>query len=206
MDTPAPTLKLPTTLLVVSALGLFATTLLLAFQNISLQKQIFLLESRINSKTTPTPTPTSSTSITPTIIVGRIFCGGIAGVACPSGFVCKLDGAYPDAGGMCEINNQEGTLEAVVIVSPTCPGAMRPGDNCEGPFSDHPLKVIDLSNKKTITVKTDKNGKFTITLPAGSYNLQNTTTGIGKDIKNSNFIITGGKTINQRFDIDTGIR
>ncbi len=29
------------------------------------------------------------------------FCGGIAGVACPSGYSCKLDGTYPDAGGTC---------------------------------------------------------------------------------------------------------
>lgn len=29
------------------------------------------------------------------------FCGGFAGVACPEGFFCKLDGKYPDAGGTC---------------------------------------------------------------------------------------------------------
>lgn len=29
------------------------------------------------------------------------FCGGIAGVACQSGFNCQLEGTYPDAGGRC---------------------------------------------------------------------------------------------------------
>lgn len=29
------------------------------------------------------------------------FCGGFAGVACPKGYSCKLDGKYPDAGGVC---------------------------------------------------------------------------------------------------------
>ena len=29
------------------------------------------------------------------------FCGGIAGIKCPNGRVCKLDGKYPDAGGVC---------------------------------------------------------------------------------------------------------
>ena len=29
------------------------------------------------------------------------FCGGIAGILCPKGFDCKLDGNYPDAGGTC---------------------------------------------------------------------------------------------------------
>jgi len=34
------------------------------------------------------------------------FCGGIAGIKCASGFTCKYDGTYPDAGGKCisEIN------------------------------------------------------------------------------------------------------
>ena len=29
------------------------------------------------------------------------FCGGIAGKTCPEGYMCKLDGDYPDAGGIC---------------------------------------------------------------------------------------------------------
>jgi hypothetical protein len=29
------------------------------------------------------------------------FCGGIAGLTCPDGYTCKLDGDYPDAGGSC---------------------------------------------------------------------------------------------------------
>ena len=32
---------------------------------------------------------------------GSQFCGGIAGLPCPAGFTCKLDGEYPDAGGVC---------------------------------------------------------------------------------------------------------
>jgi hypothetical protein len=30
-----------------------------------------------------------------------LFCGGIAGFLCPEGYTCKLDGSYPDAGGVC---------------------------------------------------------------------------------------------------------
>lgn len=29
------------------------------------------------------------------------FCGGIRGIICPTGFKCKYDGDYPDAGGIC---------------------------------------------------------------------------------------------------------
>lgn len=31
------------------------------------------------------------------------FCGGIAGITCPPAYQCKLDGTYPDAGGICII-------------------------------------------------------------------------------------------------------
>lgn len=30
------------------------------------------------------------------------FCGGIAGIACSTGYKCILDGQYPDAGGKCQ--------------------------------------------------------------------------------------------------------
>lgn len=29
------------------------------------------------------------------------FCGGIAGITCSEGYMCKLDGDYPDASGNC---------------------------------------------------------------------------------------------------------
>ena len=29
------------------------------------------------------------------------FCGGIARIKCPEGYVCQLNGNYPDAGGTC---------------------------------------------------------------------------------------------------------
>ncbi len=32
------------------------------------------------------------------------FCGGIAGMSCPTGYNCKLEGTYPDAGGKCAKN------------------------------------------------------------------------------------------------------
>jgi hypothetical protein len=41
----------------------------------------------------PAPIPNNDTQ--------AVFCGGIAGFACPEGYVCELDGTYPDAGGHC---------------------------------------------------------------------------------------------------------
>lgn len=33
------------------------------------------------------------------------FCGGIAGTSCPDGYLCSLDGTYPDASGTCIKSN-----------------------------------------------------------------------------------------------------
>ncbi|MFA5931021.1 MAG: Kazal-type serine protease inhibitor family protein [archaeon] len=42
------------------------------------------------------------------------FCGGIAAIQCPSGFTCKLDGTYPDAGGKC-------IFDCPIYSPPYCP-------------------------------------------------------------------------------------
>ena len=34
-------------------------------------------------------------------VIENNFCGGIAGVQCKEGYLCRLDGDYPDAGGKC---------------------------------------------------------------------------------------------------------
>lgn len=36
-----------------------------------------------------------------TTIPSGQFCGGIAGIKCPQGYQCNLEGNYPDAGGEC---------------------------------------------------------------------------------------------------------
>lgn len=38
------------------------------------------------------------------------FCGGIAGIQCPTGQHCELDGDYPDAGGSCQPGSAEGGM------------------------------------------------------------------------------------------------
>ena len=124
-----------------------------------------------------------------------IFCGGIAGISCPSGYTCKLDGNYPDAGGTCVVP-QNGTLKATVMRSPTCAGAQRPGEICSAPVANETFKIgpIGTSDDEIIqTVTTDKEGKFTVSLAVGTYQLQSTARGIGKNIGNPNFTITSDK-------------
>lgn len=183
--TPPITLISLITLLVLS----FSLSALLYFQNLQLQKQV----AKLSVQST------------------KIFCGGIAGVICPVGYTCQYDGNYPDASGTCVKEQQrgEGILKATIVRSPTCPGAITETDNCEGPAENATFYIIrltgaELSERKTVT--TDKNGQFSITLGPGTYKLQNSTSGIGKDISSPNFTITANNTTVQKFNIDTGIR
>jgi len=103
--------------------------------------------------------------------------------------------------------NNEGILGATVIRSPTCAGPQRPGEICEAPVASETFNITKLSDNEIIqTVRTDKDGKFTISLAPGTYKLQSTTSGIGKNIRNPDFTIAAGKIVTQRFDVDTGIR
>lgn len=47
------------------------------------------------SSISPSPAPTTEGE----------FCGGIAGIHCPTGYYCQLDGNYPDASGICVIKS-----------------------------------------------------------------------------------------------------
>jgi hypothetical protein len=51
------------------------------------------------------------------------MCGGIAGIQCPSGYKCKLDGSYPDAGGKCVPQDSCDTAkDCSGLIHPSCMG------------------------------------------------------------------------------------
>lgn len=49
---------------------------------------------KISGNDMPLPQPTGAAK--------QDICGGIAGIQCPAGYICKLEGTYPDASGKCE--------------------------------------------------------------------------------------------------------
>lgn len=54
------------------------------------------------------------------------FCGGIAGLPCPEGQYCKLDGDYPDAGGHCILDGKcevPADCDAQGLYHPMCVGS-----------------------------------------------------------------------------------
>lgn len=66
------------------------------------------------------------------------MCGGIAAIQCPTGFICKLDGSYPDAGGTCvstvpETTKPEEVTMCTMDAKECSDGSFvgRTGPNCE---------------------------------------------------------------------------
>lgn len=98
-------MKIVATVFLLSAL--FTASFIIAYQQIQKQQMEDALKEvpraeitvpdivdYVNSRESPTMAPS------PTGSQGK-FCGGIAGIRCPDGYSCKLDGGYPDAGGTC---------------------------------------------------------------------------------------------------------
>ncbi len=106
-------------------------------------------------------------------------------------------------------NTSEGILEATVMRSPTCGGPVSVTDEttCEAPLANKTLRITRSADSVVFqTVNTDKDGKFTVSLPVGNYQLQRYPDEFGGNIENPNFTIISGQTTSQRFSIDTGIR
>jgi len=58
------------------------------------------------------------------------ICGGIAGLTCPDGYKCKLDGNYPDASGTCvEQNYCDTPADCAGLIHPMCLGSWQCKDN-----------------------------------------------------------------------------
>jgi hypothetical protein len=62
------------------------------------------------------------------------FCGGIAAVKCSSGYMCKVDGTYPDAGGTC-----------VAIIGMHCGGNIKNAPTCPSGY----MCKLNMSNPDT---------------------------------------------------------
>jgi hypothetical protein len=139
------------------------------------------------------------------------FCGGIAPGAfpCPDGYICKLDGAYPDAGGHCVLPDGTGNLRGQVIIGPNCP-VERIDNPCITPPEAYASREFWVTqNGKTIaTFHADMTGNYIVSLAPGTYVITSAKTGIGymsKDLP-ATVIIKSGETTTKNIDVDTGIR
>ena len=65
------------------------------------------------------------------------FCGGIAGILCPTGYECWLEGAYPDAGGTCVKSEESRDFQCPETDWVDCmPGPGRKNPLCSPKFLD----------------------------------------------------------------------
>lgn len=142
---------------------------------------------------------------------GGKFCGGIAPGAfpCPEGYVCKLDGAYPDAGGHCVKPDGTGNLQGKVTIGPICP-VERIDNPCVTPPEAYAAREFSVTQRgKTITTfHADMTGNYIISLVPGTYIVTSAKTGIGymsKDLP-ATVAIKAGETSMLNIDVDTGIR
>jgi hypothetical protein len=139
------------------------------------------------------------------------FCGGIAGLPCDAGYACKLDGAYPDAGGQCVLPDGTGTLRGQVTVGPICPvESIPPRPECmPTPEMYASRQFLVKKNGQTVTsFYADMSGNYSISLMSGTYTVVSTKTGIGymsKDLPGT-VTIQAGKTATLNISVDTGIR
>lgn len=137
------------------------------------------------------------------------FCGGIAAIQCPSGYSCKLDGSYPDAGGTCIPNGSTGTLTGHVTIGPNCP-VEQAGNPCTpSPQAYTSRQVMVYKADGTTLVATqnfDTQGNYDIALSPGIYvvkartNISSTANVVGT------VTIKSGQISTLNFSIDTGIR
>lgn len=95
---------------------------------------------------TDSPTPTQTQTVTPT----PIFCGGFAGVLCPSNYSCIYSNGlphapYPDASGICVLN--QGLITPTPIICGGYPEVTCPtGFECE-------ISEVDLADAQGICVQ-----------------------------------------------------
>ncbi|MDP2598959.1 MAG: hypothetical protein Q8P49_03960, partial [Candidatus Liptonbacteria bacterium] len=97
------------------------------------------------------------------------FCGGIAPGAfpCPDGYVCKLDGAYPDAGGHCVKPDGTGNLQGKVTIGPNCP-VERIDNPCVTPPEAYASRQFNIATKSAgqivKTFNADMTGNYIVSL------------------------------------------
>ncbi|OHB12316.1 MAG: hypothetical protein A3G46_01910 [Candidatus Zambryskibacteria bacterium RIFCSPLOWO2_12_FULL_39_16] len=146
----------------------------------------------------------------PTSTEGK-FCGGIAPGAfpCPTGYVCKLDGAYPDAGGHCVVPDGTGTLAGQVTIGPNCPVEQIDNPCITSPEAYASREFSVMQNGKVITTfHADMTGNYIVSLAPSTYIVTSAKTGIGYMSKDLPVTVTikAGEAAILNIDVDTGIR
>lgn len=134
----------------------------------------------------------------PWIILMTMICGLIL-AACAQ----RVGQASPPSS---QTLSPQGALSGIVMAGPTCPGPAtipeRPG------CADQPVRDLQLHISRSdgweITTTTDQQGRFTVTLPPGSY-LVTARFGV-RGLQSTSVKVIMGQTTTVQITLDTGMR
>jgi hypothetical protein len=97
-------------------------------------------------------------------------------------------------------------VRGTVTESPTCPGAVRPGQNCTAPVSVR-IDAHDSTGAVAGSTTSLDDGRYALALPPGSYTLVVDTAQSGPfSCPSTDVTITDGAPASADIDCDTGIR
>ncbi len=98
-----------------------------------------------------------------------------------------------------------GSLEVTISTGPTCPGG-NTGGPCTEPYANKAINIYAADNLLASTRTTDKNGKFSLSLPAGEYYLKSATNKTIGALHQTPFTISPNQNTTLNLDVDTGTR
>lgn len=96
-------------------------------------------------------------------------------------------------------------IEGQVLIGPRCP-VVRPGMDCSPRSYQANILVLNQKGKVVIRFRTDKNGRFHVTLPPGRYTLRPESSGSHPFAREQTVIVTGRNFTPVQINYDTGIR
>ena len=140
-----------------------------------------------------------------------------------AGLVMSLSACAPTGAGVASQNTTTGTslhstptaagtkgvVNGVVLASPTCPVEKVPPDpRCSPrPVPNQEVVFITLEGVAVARVTTDQHGKFTVTLPPGTYDLQVPgAKPYPTQQRPQQVTVVAGQTVQIQIMLDTGIR
>lgn len=93
-----------------------------------------------------------------------------------------------------------------MLLEPTCPGPIRPGQVCTGPLVAS-FTVLDATGQPVSTFETDAAGHFEVALAPGTYTIvPDASAGLLDVHQRKEVVVQAGEVVQVTFIFDSGIR
>jgi len=139
---------------------------------------------------------------------GNVACSQIAKL-CPDGSAVGRTGPNCEFA-PCPTTNGQGIVSGQILLGPTCPVMRIPPDPaCADKPYQTTIQIIATNSPQGAPFKvitSDKQGNYTVTLPAGEYNFQPHGGNLLPRCGSQDVTVTAGANLKYDFSCDTGIR